>query len=93
VARKAAAVEDAKLVVHPARRAGFYAEVGRGLTRDHKMRDEAIVWLRQAETIAPQRFRNDAKVRETVAVMAEQARVNAVGREIRGLAARLGIPH
>jgi hypothetical protein len=93
VVRASEAIEDAKLHVHPARRASFYADVGRGLARDRRTREDAITWLKRAEGIAPQRFRNDIKVRETIAVMLEQARANAAGRELRGIAARLGVPH
>jgi transcriptional regulator with XRE-family HTH domain len=93
VARMAAEVDETKLAVHPARRACFYTDVGRGLARDAKTRAEAVTWLRRAETLAPQRVRNSAAVRETVAVLLEQTRTAAQGRELRGLAARMGVPH
>jgi hypothetical protein len=57
------------------------------------MAKQALSWLLQAETVAPQRIRNNTHVRETVAVMMEQEKVAAMGRELRGLAARMGIPH
>jgi transcriptional regulator with XRE-family HTH domain len=93
VTQMAAAVDRAKLSAHPARMSCFYADVGRGLARDPRHRADAVRWLKDAEGMAPQRIRNDAKVRESVAVMLEQARVAAGGRELRGMAARMGIPH
>ncbi|GLZ16152.1 transcriptional regulator [Actinomadura sp. NBRC 104425] len=93
VAELAKGVTEAKLDIHPGRKTCFLADVGRGLARDPKWRNDAIRWLRRSEETAPQRFRNDPKVAETIAVMLEQARVAAQGRELRGMAARMGIPH
>ncbi|WP_242888370.1 helix-turn-helix domain-containing protein [Actinomadura litoris] len=75
------------------RRAAFLADVGRGLARDRRTQAEALRWLKRAEAVAPQRIRNNAAVRETVGVMLQQAREAAVGRELRGMAARMGVPH
>jgi transcriptional regulator with XRE-family HTH domain len=75
------------------RRASFMADVGRGLSRDQKTQVEAVHWLRQAEEAAPQRIRNSAPVRETVAYLLNRARAAAGGRELRGMAARMGLPH
>jgi transcriptional regulator with XRE-family HTH domain len=86
-------VQEAKLAQLPTRRACFLADVGRGLARDTRSRNAAVAWLQRAEKTAPQRIRNDAKVRESIAVMLEQARAAALGRELRGMAARMGVPH
>jgi len=86
-------VDEEKLDQHLARKTCYLGDVGRGLARDPKWRGEAVHWLRRSEAVAPQRFRNDAKVRESVAVMLEQTRVVSQGRELRGMAARMGIPH
>lgn len=93
VRSQAALVDERKLAVHPARHASWLADVGRGLARDSRTRGESIGWLKRAEAVAPQRFRNDGKIRETVGVMLEQARVAAIGRDLRGIASRLGVPH
>lgn len=85
-------VDEGKLGVS-SRRASFLADVGRGLARDARTRGEAVEWLQRAEKVAPQRIRNSATVRESVAVMLEQARVASQGRELRGMAARMGVPH
>lgn len=86
-------VDVVKLERLPCRKAGFLSSVGRGLARDAKTAPDAVRWLRDAENAAPQRIRNNLKVHETVAVMLEQAKSAAVGRELRGMAARMGIPH
>jgi transcriptional regulator with XRE-family HTH domain len=75
------------------RRAAFLADGGRGLARDPRTQAEAVRWLRQAEAAAPQRIRNSTAVRETIAFLLQRSRTDAGGRELRGMAARMGIPH
>ena len=75
------------------RRASFLVDVGRGLARERRTQPEAVRWLRKAEDTAPQRVRNSAAVRETVAYLLNRARADAGGRELRGMAARMGLPH
>ena len=75
------------------RRAGFFTDVGRGLAREPRMRQEAVRWLRKAEDTAPQRVRNSVAARETVAYLLGRANATAGGRELRGMAARMGVPH
>lgn len=75
------------------RKADFLAETGRGLAREARTRAEAVHWLRKAEDTAPQRIRNSAAVRETVAFLLNRATAAVGGRELRGMAARMGVPH
>ncbi|KAB8184300.1 helix-turn-helix domain-containing protein [Nonomuraea phyllanthi] len=93
VAELAQRVDETRLEGVGSRRASFLADVGRGLARDRGTRDLAVRYLRRAENVAPQRIRNDARVRETVAVLLQQATSSAGGRELRGMAARMGVPH
>jgi transcriptional regulator with XRE-family HTH domain len=93
VAELARGVDENKLGRSSSRRASFLADVGRGLARDRQSRDQAVRLLRSAESIAPQRIRNSGPVREAVAVMLQQATSLAGGRELRGMAARMRIPH
>ncbi|WP_052422811.1 helix-turn-helix domain-containing protein [Nonomuraea candida] len=86
-------VDETRLAGRRGRHSAFLADVGRGLARDPRKREQAVQWLRRAETVAPHKIRNDPRVANTVAVMLEQSRAGAVGRELRGMAARLGIPH
>jgi transcriptional regulator with XRE-family HTH domain len=88
----ARAVNEQKLTAG-SRRADFLADVGRGLARDTKTRPQAMQWLRRAEDAGPQRIRNSPAARDTVAFLLHRARTDAGGRELRGMAARMGIPH
>jgi transcriptional regulator with XRE-family HTH domain len=88
----AAAADPAKLSV-ATRRAALYLDVGRGLARDQATREEAAVWLRRAENAAPQWIRNYPAAREAVAFLLTRARATSGGRELRGIAARMGVPH
>ena len=75
------------------RRAAFLADIGRGLAREPRTRQDAVHWLRQAEDTAPQRVRNSVTIRETVSYLLNRATATAGGRELRGMAARMGVPH
>jgi len=88
----AAAADPARLVV-PTRHAALLLDVGRALARDTGTQSEAVSWLRQAELAAPQWVRNYAPARETVAFLLTRAKTTAGGRELRGMAARMAVPH
>jgi hypothetical protein len=53
--------------------------------------DKGIQSLVTAESIAPQRMRNNVFVREAVADLLRRAQRDAGGRELRGLAWRMGV--
>jgi transcriptional regulator with XRE-family HTH domain len=74
-----------------ARQAMFYSDLGRALVAERPSRDEGIRALVKAESIAPQRVRHNVFVRETVANLLTTARTDATGRELRGLAWRMGV--
>lgn len=82
-----------RVATYPARHVNFLGEVGRGLARSPKTREDAVRWFQHAEQVGPQRIRNNTKIRDAIAVMLEQARVASMGRDLRGLAARVGVPH
>jgi hypothetical protein len=88
----ARAVDQSK-ITYSTRRACFLADVGRGLAREPKTRTDAVRWLRQAEDVAPQYIRNQPASREAVAFLLSRARADAGGRELRGMAARMGVAH
>ncbi|HEY2764961.1 MAG TPA: helix-turn-helix transcriptional regulator [Pseudonocardiaceae bacterium] len=90
VAELARAIDPAA-VTSASRRAGFYTDLGRGLATERSRRTEAVAALRTAERLAPQRVRANPFVRETVTDLLRQARRDAVGRELRGLAYRMGV--
>ena len=84
---------DQSKITYRNRQACFLADVGRGLAREPRMRGEAVRWLRRAEEVGPQLIRNHPPTRETVAYLLNRARADAGGRELRGMAARMGVPH
>jgi transcriptional regulator with XRE-family HTH domain len=84
---------DQSKIIYRDRLAPFLADVGRGLAREPRMRGEAVRWLRRAEDAGPQLIRNHPPTRETVAYLLNRARADAGGRELRGMAARMGVPH
>ena len=82
---------DPTAVGSASRRAGFYTDLGRGLASDRGRRGDAVKALRTAEQLAPQRVRANPYVRETVTDLLRLARRDAGGRELRGLAYRMGV--
>lgn len=83
------AVDPADLI-SAARRSALRLERGRALTMLGK-RDDAIAELHDAERASPLRFRCDATARELVGTMLERSRQQAGGRELRGMAWRMGV--
>lgn len=75
----------------PARQGEFYADLGRALAQDKRTRDDAVRLLRKAENLAPQRVRNMPFVRETVTDLVNRAPRGTAGRELRGMAYRMGL--
>jgi len=90
VAAAGAVVPDR--IPYAARRASFFSDVGRAHAQLRQDR-EATAALLQAERIAPERVRLHPLIREAVADMVDRAHRAAVGRELRGLAYRMGLPH
>lgn len=82
--------------VHPEllptrRQVEFWGKLGPALVAKKKTRDKGVRVLLHAERLAPQRVRHDVLVREAIAGLWRQARRDAAGRELRGLAWRIGI--
>ena len=95
IGQRGQALQAAK-AVHPEllpkpSQAFFWSEVGRALVAEKKTRDKGVRVLLRAERLAPQWIRHDALVREAVAGLLRQARCDARGRELRGLAWRMGL--
>ncbi|MGH3720152.1 MAG: hypothetical protein ACRDRI_15175 [Pseudonocardiaceae bacterium] len=65
--------------------------VGRALVAERKTREEGLRVLLRAERLAPQLVRNDLFVQEAVGDLLRQSRRDAGGRELRGLAWRMGV--
>jgi transcriptional regulator with XRE-family HTH domain len=90
-ALQAAKVVRPELLPSTVLQASFWAEIGRAMVAEKKTRDKAVHVLVHAEQLAPQRIRHDVLVRETVTGLLRQARRDAGGRELRGLAWRMGV--
>jgi len=73
------------------RRGMYYGDLARGLAQDKATRDRAVAMLRAAENAAPQRIRTNPYIRQTVVELVRQSKRDATGRDLRGLAYRMGI--
>jgi hypothetical protein len=84
---------DPRVIPSANRQADYYAELGRGLAQDRKNDRAALQALRRAEELSPHRVRSNPLARDVVSSMLTRARREAGGRELRGMAYRMGIPH
>ncbi|MDQ3578074.1 MAG: helix-turn-helix domain-containing protein [Actinomycetota bacterium] len=73
------------------RRAMYWIDYGRALARMRGRQQEAVEAFRSGERCAPLRVRGNVYAREAVADLLGRARRDAVGRELRGMAYRMGI--
>ncbi|MGH3980553.1 MAG: helix-turn-helix domain-containing protein [Pseudonocardiaceae bacterium] len=73
------------------RQATYWLDFGRAAARLRGRRDEAVVALRRAEELFPTRVLRNPFARATVVELLTRARRDAGGRELRGLAHRMGI--
>ncbi|WP_081895347.1 helix-turn-helix domain-containing protein [Actinoalloteichus caeruleus] len=78
-------------VPYPGRKAEFYMEWGRALVSERRSRDRGLSLILKAEKLAPHRVRNHPLVRDAVGSLIVQARKDAGGGELPGLAMRMGI--
>ncbi|MBV8542516.1 MAG: hypothetical protein JO063_01320 [Pseudonocardiales bacterium] len=90
-ARELARRVDPAQVPSTARQAMYWADLGRGMASERATRDQAVGALLRAEKIAPQRIRMNPFVRETVGDLMRRSRREAGGRELRGMAYRMGL--
>jgi transcriptional regulator with XRE-family HTH domain len=92
-----ASVAEAARTVHvetipsPKRQSDFFADVGRALLAEKSTWEKGLALLLHAEKLAPQKVRNNLFVREAVGDALRTARREAGGRDLRGLAYRLGL--
>ncbi|WNV83042.1 hypothetical protein [Umezawaea sp. Da 62-37] len=80
-----------EMIPSPGRQAEFYADLGRSLMAGSTTRERGLATLLHAERLAPQRVRNDVFVREIISDHLRRAQRDSGGRELRGLAWRMGI--
>lgn len=73
------------------RRASFLLDYARALHALRGRDDEVVRLMRKAEKLGPDRFRHDVWSREIVTELLLRSRRDAGGRELRGLADRMGM--
>lgn len=73
------------------RQASFWMEFGRGLLAERRTRDDGLAALVRAEQLAPGQVHNNVFAREAVTELLASSRREAGGRDLRGLAWRMGI--
>ncbi|MBV9139668.1 MAG: helix-turn-helix transcriptional regulator [Pseudonocardiales bacterium] len=84
--------------VHPERhpfqkaRADYWRCYGRALAQMRGRRDDAVRALRTAEDLLPIQARRDPRVRDVLATLLPGSRSDAIGRELRAMAQRAGLP-
>jgi transcriptional regulator with XRE-family HTH domain len=90
-ARIAETVNPAALTVL-ARQSVYWREYGRALARLPRQYESAVMALRNAERISPEHVHRHPFTRSLLAEMLTRAKKDAVGRELRGMAYRAGLP-
>ncbi|MDQ3760870.1 MAG: helix-turn-helix domain-containing protein [Actinomycetota bacterium] len=74
------------------RQAAYWVYYGRALARRRSRHDDAVQALRRAELIVPHRVQRDPFARDVLAELLARSQRDAVGRELRGMAYRAGLP-
>jgi tetratricopeptide (TPR) repeat protein len=80
-----------RIIRASSRRAGYWMSYGRALARVRR-REDAVLALRRAEKISPDEVSRNPFVREVLGELLFRSRRDAVGRELRGMAYRAGLP-
>ena len=78
---------------HPSRerRATYWTDYGRALARVRR-RDDAVRALRRGEALFPLRVQRNPFARDTLAELRPHSKNDAIGRELRGMCYRAGLP-
>lgn len=91
-AAKIAETVNVDALPSPTRKSAYYREYGRALARLPKRRGDAVMMLRRAEQISPARIHRHPFMRSILAELLAKAKRDAIGRELRGMAYRAGLP-
>jgi transcriptional regulator with XRE-family HTH domain len=85
--------EELRPAEHPSRerRATYWTDYGRALARVRR-RDDAVRALRRGEMLMPARVQRNPFAREVLAELMPHSKDDAVGRELRGMCYRAGLP-
>jgi hypothetical protein len=92
--RTVAIAESIDPRVHPyrTRQAAYWRDYGRALAHLPKRRDDAVMALRRVERLSPMHALRNPFVRDVLGELLTHAKRDAVGRELRGMAWRAGLP-
>jgi transcriptional regulator with XRE-family HTH domain len=92
--RTVALAEGLEPRAHPnrCRRLAYFIDYGRALARVRGRHDDAVLALRTAEKISAHHTLRNPFVRDVLAELLTRAKRDAVGRELRGMAYRAGLP-
>lgn len=74
------------------RQAVYWLDYGRALARVRGRHDDAVLALRRAERISPVQLHRNPLARDALALLVTRSRRDAIGRELRGMAYRAGLP-
>ena len=79
---------------HPfkTRQSQYWVDYGRALARLPRRGDDAVMALRRAERLFPLRVHRNPFARDVIGELVVRSRRDAVGRELRGMAYRAGLP-
>jgi transcriptional regulator with XRE-family HTH domain len=79
---------------HPfkTRQSAYWMDYGRALARLPRRSDDAVRALRKAEQLFPIRVQRNPFARDVIGELLVRSRRDAVGRELRGMAYRAGLP-
>lgn len=83
---------DPRRIPSPQRRAVYWGDYGRALAQVRGRREDAVLALRRAERISSARVRRHPFTRVTLAELLNRPHRDTVGRELRGMAYRAGLP-
>lgn len=78
--------------INNSRKAAYWMDYGRATARLRGRQNDAVMAFRRAETISPLHMLRNPFVRDVLAELLVQTRRDAVGRELRGMAYRAGLP-
>jgi transcriptional regulator with XRE-family HTH domain len=92
--RAVATAEGLHPEAHPnlPRQASYWVDYGRALARVRGRQNDAVMAFHRAETISPLHLHRSPLARDTLAELVARSRRDAVGRELRGMAYRSGLP-
>jgi transcriptional regulator with XRE-family HTH domain len=79
---------------HPfkTRQSQYWMDYGRALARVPRRSDDAVMALRKAEQLFPIRVHRNPFAREVIGELVARSRRDAIGRELRGMVYRVGLP-